>query len=82
MQGVLHCFGMVGFSCRVGTRNFSSALAGFIGPVQNIFFLTVHYLNSCVTIAQKAGPAVVLGRLSLIMCICFLLQQLSAWFDS
>jgi hypothetical protein len=38
-----------------------------VGPVQNIFFLTVNYFNSFVPIAQQAGhwQAAVLGRLSL-----------------
>jgi hypothetical protein len=33
------------------------------------FFLTIHYFNSFVLIAQQAGQAVVLGRLSLSMCM-------------
>jgi hypothetical protein len=33
------------------------------------FFLTVHYLNSFVPIAQQAGQAAVLGRLSLSVCL-------------
>jgi hypothetical protein len=36
-----------------------------LGPVQNIFFLTVYYFNSFVPIAQQAVQAVVQGRLSL-----------------
>jgi hypothetical protein len=40
-----------------------------VGPVQNIFFLIVHYFNSSVPIAQKAGQAAVLGRLSLSTCL-------------
>ncbi len=38
-------------------------------PIQNICFLTVHYLNSFVLIAQQAGQAAVLGRLSLSKCL-------------
>ncbi len=38
-----------------------------VEPVQNTFFLTVHYFNSFVPIAQQAGQAAVLGRLSLSM---------------
>jgi hypothetical protein len=54
------------WACRAGTRDFCSALAALVGPVQNIFFLTVHYFHSFVHIAQQAGQAVVvLGRLSL-----------------
>jgi hypothetical protein len=39
-------------------------------PVQNKFFLTVHYFISFVPIAQQVGQAVVLGRLSLSLCLC------------
>jgi hypothetical protein len=46
-------------------------LAALVGPVQNIFFLTV--LISFFAIAQQAGQAAgqaaVLGRLSLSMCL-------------
>ncbi len=48
-----------------GTRDFCPALAALVGTVQNIFFLTVHYFNLFVPIAQQPGQAVVLGRLSL-----------------
>jgi hypothetical protein len=34
-------------------------------PSKKYFVLAVHYLNSFVTIAQQAGQAAVLGRLSL-----------------
>jgi hypothetical protein len=34
-------------------------------PSTNIYFLTVHYFNSFVPIAQQSGQAAVLGRLSL-----------------
>jgi hypothetical protein len=37
-------------------------------PSTNIFALTIHYFNSFVHIAQQAGQAVVLGRLSFSMC--------------
>jgi hypothetical protein len=52
---------------RAGTREFCSTLAALVGPVQNIFFphRTVHYFNAFVPIAQQAGQAAVLGRLSL-----------------
>ncbi len=36
-----------------------------VGPVQNNFFLTVHFFNSFVPIAQQAGQAAMLGFLSL-----------------
>ena len=42
-------------------------LGCLVGPVQNIFLLTVHY--SYVSITQQAGQAAVLGRLSLSMCL-------------
>ncbi len=60
---------LVRLACRAGTRTFCSALAALVGAVQNIFFLSVHYFNSCVLIAQQVGQAVVLGRLSLNMCL-------------
>jgi len=44
------------------------SLAALVGPVQNILFLTGHFFYSFETIAQQAGQAVVLGRLSLSMC--------------
>jgi hypothetical protein len=56
-------------SCAV-TRDFCSALAALAGPVQSIFSLAVHYFSSCAPIAQQAGQAAVLGRLSLSMCLC------------
>jgi hypothetical protein len=31
------------WACRAGTRDFCSALAAIVGPVQNILCLTVHY---------------------------------------
>ncbi len=49
---------------------FGSALAALVGPVQNIFFLILHYFNSFVPIGQQAGQAAVLGRLSLSMRLC------------
>jgi hypothetical protein len=53
---------------RAGTRDFCSALAALVGPVQNICFLTVYYFNSFVPIAQQAGQVAVLGPLSFSMC--------------
>ncbi len=52
-----------------GTRDFWSALAALVGPVQNIFFLTVHYFDTFVPIAQQAGKVAVPGRRSLSMCL-------------
>ncbi len=60
---------LVRWACRNGTRDFCSALAALVGPVQNIFFLSVHYFNSFVPIAQQAGQEVVLGRLYLSMSL-------------
>ncbi len=63
-------------ACRAGTRVFCSALAALFGPVQNICFLAVHYLNSFVPIAQQSGQAAVLGHLSLSMSLWFLLSSI------
>jgi hypothetical protein len=62
------------------TIYFSSALAALIGPVQNIFFLAVHHFNSFEPIAQKAGQAAVLGRLSLSMCLWFIPKPMPELF--
>jgi hypothetical protein len=46
--------GSLGLSCQYKT--FYSALTALVGPCStNIFFLTVHYFNSFVPIAQQAG---------------------------
>jgi hypothetical protein len=50
--------------------------AALEGPVQIIFFLTIHYFNSFAPIAQQAGQAAVLGRLSLGMYLCVTYSQL------
>jgi hypothetical protein len=42
-------------ACCAGTRDFCFALAALVGPVQNIFFRTVHFFNAFVPIAQQAG---------------------------
>ncbi len=60
---------LVPLACRAGTRDFCSALAPLVGPEQNIFSLAVHYFSSFVPIAQQAGPAAMLGRLSLSVCL-------------
>jgi hypothetical protein len=56
-------------ACHTGTRDFWSALAALVGSVKNIFLLTVQYFNYFVPIAQQAGQAAVLGRLSLSVCV-------------
>jgi hypothetical protein len=60
---------LVRCACHAGTRDFFPALAARVGPVQNIFSLTVHYFNSFVPITQQAGHAVVLRRLALNTCL-------------
>jgi hypothetical protein len=67
MKGVLSWF--VRWAHCAGKRYFCPALAALIGPVQNIFYLTVSYFTLFVPIAQQAGQAVVQGRLSLNMCL-------------
>ncbi len=57
-------------SCRAGTIDFCSALSALVGPEQYMFFLTVHYFNFFVPIAQQAGQAIVRGRLPSGVCIC------------
>ncbi len=65
MKGVL--LWLVCWACRASTKDFCSALAA---PVQ-FFFLTVQctLFHSFFSIAQQAGQASVLGRLSLSMCL-------------
>jgi hypothetical protein len=60
--------GWLGLLCRY--KSFCPALAALIDPVQIFFFLTVHYFNALVPIAQQAGQAVVLGRLSTVLQVC------------
>jgi hypothetical protein len=62
IKGVLPWF--VYWTRRAGTKDFCSALAALVSPVQNICFLIVHYFNAFVPLAQQAGQAAVLGRLS------------------
>jgi hypothetical protein len=47
----------LGSSCRY--KRFLFCLAALIGPVQNIFFLTIHYFNFFVPISQHVSS---LGR--------------------
>ncbi len=57
---------LVHYACRIdSTIDFCSTLAALVGPVQNIF--SSPYTQFF--IAQQAGQAVVLGRLSLSMCL-------------
>jgi hypothetical protein len=44
-------------------------LAALVGPIQNIFFPHPTLFKFLCPIAQHAGQAVVLGRLSLSMCL-------------
>jgi hypothetical protein len=60
---------LVRWTCRPSTRDLRPALAALVGTVQYIFFLTVHYFNSFVPIAQQAGQAAVLSRQSPSMCL-------------
>jgi hypothetical protein len=54
------------WACRAGTRDLCTAfLAALVCPVQNIFLLFPRRSLSFVPIAQQAGQAAVLGRLSL-----------------
>ncbi len=55
--------GSLDFSCRYKRLLFCLGCSS--RPSTKYFFLTVHYLNSFVPIAQQAGQAAVLGRLSL-----------------
>jgi hypothetical protein len=49
---------------------FFSASSAVVGQIENIIFLTIHYFNFFVSIAQQAGQEVVLGRQSLNMGFC------------
>ncbi len=70
------CPSLVGHCpCFSVTRDFFSALAALVVSVQNIVFLTVHYFNSFVPIAQQSGQAVVLGCLSLSICLWLCLPE-------
>ncbi len=60
---------LVRCALHAGTRDFCSALAALVGPEQYSFFLTEHYFNSFVHIDQQAGQTVLLGRLSLSICL-------------
>ncbi len=85
MNGVLSW--LVRWAHRAGIRDFCSALNALANPKQNyFFFLAVHYLNFFVPIAQQAGQAAVLCRLSLSVCLiityCKLHKYMSRIFMS
>ncbi len=48
---------VVHWACCADTREFRSTLAGLVGPVQNIFFFTIHYLNSFVPVSWAGSRA-------------------------
>ncbi len=62
------------WACRAGTRDFCSAFAALVGPAQYKMFFP-HYFNSFFLIAQQAGQAAVLGRLSLSVCLWYRVQS-------
>jgi hypothetical protein len=64
MKGVF--FWLVHWARRAGARDFYSALADLVGPVQNIFSspYTIHFF------CPHQAQAVMQGRLSLNMCLC------------
>jgi hypothetical protein len=59
---------LVRWACRAGTRDFCSAFIALVGPEQKMFLLTVHF-QFFGPIAQQAGRAAMLGRLSLSTCL-------------
>ncbi len=63
---------LVRWASRAVTRDFFFAFVALVRPVTKyFFFLTVHYFMSFFPIAQQAGQAAVLGRLSLSLCLWF-----------
>jgi hypothetical protein len=68
IKGVLSWLNL--WACRAGTGDFCSACLGCSSlPSTKNFFLTIHYFNAFVPIAQQAGQAAVLGRLSLFVSL-------------
>jgi hypothetical protein len=61
----------------MATRDFCFALAGLVGPVQNIFFphRTPFQLQFFVPIAQQARQAAVLVCLSLSVCVSRIMKM-------
>jgi hypothetical protein len=58
--------------------DFCSALAALVTsrPSTKYFFLTVHCFNAFLPMVQQAGQAAVLGRLSLSVCLCYLMHDI------
>ncbi len=69
MKGVLPW--VVRWAHLAGTGDFYPALAALVSPVQNHFFPHPTLFHFMFTIAQQLGQAVVPGRLSLNMFLCF-----------
>jgi hypothetical protein len=68
MKGVLSW--SVGLSLCAGTSDFCPALVAVTSPVQNMFFLTVHYISvRLLPLPSKLGRHPVLGHLSLNVCL-------------
>jgi hypothetical protein len=74
MPGVLSW--SVRLACRASTRNTRDFCSASIGcscrPSTKYYFLAAYYFNYIVPNAQQVVQAVVLGRLSLSMCLCLL----------
>ncbi len=64
---------LVRWACRAGTRDFCLALGALVGPEQKYFFPSPHNIaiHLSLSIAQQARQAVVLGRLSLNICLWY-----------
>jgi hypothetical protein len=58
---------LVRWAFHAGTSDFCPGLVALVGPVQNIFFLTVHYDNLFVPIAQQPRQSCRIA--SLLMCV-------------
>ena len=71
---------LVRWACRDGTRDFCFALAALVGPVPNIFCLTSTLFQFFVPTTHQALHAVVLGHLSLSMCLWFYMYLFSQFF--
>ncbi len=67
MKGVLPWLVLGGLSCQY--KRFLFSLGCSSQPSTNIFFLTIHFFNSFVSVNHQAGQAAVLGRLSLSMSL-------------
>ncbi len=67
MKGILPWLGLLGLSYRYKRLLFCLGCSTRPGTKYEYIFLTVHYFHSVVPIAQQAGQAAVLVRLSLSM---------------